>query len=630
MIKREVKVILPESYDLKGAIWFEAIKKDYDGYCFRVLLTSYLVTIILPVSSFIYELYSGRTSLLLNYLIPSIVMTVMLLYLLIFKNIRVMRTIAILTAFTGFFFSILLPGSHGAYIIIFFNFVPLIFSLTGLKGGVRWFVLFILSISLLGAFVYWGNAVSIKIYPDISMAPISFVSVFFMFAIVYSAQCQYEKIIKGLVRSIAFDSSTSLPNKDSFIRCMNGMNDSIIAILHITNFKNLATLFGYEFSDTILLSISGALQEMAKAYGFKVYKLAWHEFGLQIPLKKEFSPMMIEAELNMILHQIRQKKICMDNIEVNIALSIGGAVVQNGCYENALSRADNALCTGLALRRNITMHNTGMDVKIETLDMMNRYTVLHDNIVNSSLKSFIQPVVLSGTGEISWYESLLRIRAVEGNYESAGNYIKIAKDTGLYPALTDFMLEHAPVLIKETGKPVSVNICQLDIINPAVLQRVEQIANSQFYKKGSLILEIIESEELCNIEECLDFVRRVQSIGVRVAMDDFGAGYSNITNLLRLSLDIVKIDGELIKRMEFDDEAYELIKGISGFCKNAGYSVVAEYVENETLLLKVKEIGVDLCQGYLFGMPTDYSIVTRPDNKIPAETVTLPEMITGY
>lgn len=608
MIKRDIKAILPESYNLNGASWYDIIQKDYDRYAYQVLLVSYLIALTIPLSSLIMELYHGRTSLLLNYIIPSIVLICMVIYLVVFKKIDIMRRVAVFTAFAGFFLSIFLPGSHYAYILIFFNFIPIVFALSGLAGGVRWIILFLVSIIAITLFYYSGTFHHFPLYIETDIAPVSCITIIIMLAIVYSGQKQHENVTKKLIMGIVYDCSTKFPNKDSFLRCMNRNKDSIIAIMQITNFKNLSIIFGYEFSDSIMISISNDLRNIAKKYGFMVYKLSWHEFGLQIPVKDEMSVKMAENFLYRIIDELREKKICRDSMEVNVALCIGGVFIRDGLYDNALSKADNALSSALSLHKSVTMHTTDMNVKVETLLLLNRYAVLYNNIMNSTLKTFLQPIVSTETGNICWHEALLRVRGKDGRYESIYNYLSIAKDTGLYTALSEFILDQAEILMSKTGLPVSVNICQMDIINSSVLRKLEQIAAGKNYIKGNLILEIIESEELDNIDLCLEFIKKVKSAGIRVAIDDFGAGYSNLTNLLRLSLDIVKIDGELIRRMESDKEAYMLINGISNFSKNAGYQVVAEYVENETLYSMLKTIGIEYCQGYLFGEPFD------PDN----------------
>lgn len=605
MIKRDVRAILPKSYDLNGAFWYESIRKDYNIYAYRLILVSYLSTITIPISSLIFELYCKRTSLIINYLSSSIIMFLMIVYLIIFKNVNIMRRVAILTALCGFYCSIFLPGGHYAYIIIFFNFIPLVFALSGLPGALKWFLFLLLSIAVLLILRLTGIINSIPLYINLSVIPMSFATLIVMFAITYYGHKQYEKIIKKLVLSIAYDSSTGLPNKDSFMRCMRELDKSIIAILQITNFKNLSVIFGYEFSENILSGITKNLMTLAEKDGFMVYKLSWHEFGLQIPAGDDITVKRAETMLSRVLDELREKKINRDGLEVNVALCIGGVIVHDWDYDNALSKADNALSSAHANRRSVAMHSSDMNLKLETIEILNRYTDLNDNIKNSTLKSFLQPVVSAVTGDICWHESLLRVRDRDGEYKSIAEYIEIAKDTGLYSMLTKFMLDEAGIIIRKTGLPVSVNISQIDIMNRSVMKKIDEITSDSFYKDGDLILEITENEDIENIEHCLEFINNVKSRGVKLAIDDFGAGYSNISNLLRLSPDIVKIDGSLVRRMEFDREAYTFIKGITEFCKNAGQMVVAEFITNEELFKIAKEIGVDFCQGYYIGMPCE-------------------------
>ncbi|HOP63669.1 MAG TPA: EAL domain-containing protein [Spirochaetota bacterium] len=603
MIKMDVKSLLPHAYDVDSARWYDLIRKDYDRYRYRILLISFLVTVNIPLIFLINELLHKRTELFVNYIVPLAVMLFMLIYLIVFKNIAVMRVIAAFTAITGFFCAILLPGGHDTYIIIFLNFIPLIFSLYGLRGSAAWFFLFAVSLSGLAIFHYVLLDGTLTVYLSTENVPVALFSLLIMFLFLYAGQRQHEKIIKKLIRSIAYDPVTGLPNKDSFIKCMRGMEDSLIAILHITNFKNLATLFGYEFSDRILVDVTETLSGLSSELGFGLYKLNWHEFGLQIPLNGSLEPEYSEQLLSRILNSLRNRKIKMDNMDVNLAISIGGVIICGRDYNTALSKADSALDYGLSRHRNISLYIDGMDVKAEVYDRVKKYSILHDNIINKTLKMYLQPVVDSQTGEICWYEALLRLKGENGGIESIYRYIDIARDTDLYPLLTGYMFEQVEKIIRQTGIPVSINISLQDIMSGAVINNIERISGESSYSAGTLILEIVENDEFCDIDECIAFIKKVQSMGVHVAIDDFGSGYSNIANLLKLNLDIVKIDGELIKRIEHDNEAYLFIKTIYDFCCNAGYKVVAEYTENETILRKIREIGIEFCQGYFFGRP---------------------------
>lgn len=608
MTDRIVSAVLPESYAYKNTDWYKKIQKDHNRFRYYILLFSYLSTTMIPVVSLFYDLLQGKTGLMLNYSLASAAMILMLIYLLIFKNVIVMTVVTIITAFTGFYLAVLLPGDHGAHIIVLFNFIPLVFSITDSRTGAVWSVSFIaLNITVLAVYLLTGGEL-FPLYVNMDYTVISIISVMTMFGIIYSASRQHEKVIRSLVKNIVYDNVTSLPNRDSFTRCIEGMDDSIIAILQIKNFKNLATIFGYEFSERMLVYISGALKDISEKTGSRVFKLTWHEFGLQIPFNRYGIPSKAVLILTGIVNELSRNKIQWDNKELNPVICAGGVIVRNGEYNGALSKADNALLLSLTHNRTVVLHDSSMDIKKSTLDDARRYSVLHDNIIHRTLKSYLQNVVDTVTGELAWNESLLMVKSAEGVYESVSRYLRVAKSTGLYPLLTEFMLDEARIHLGNTGVPVSVNICPADIINDAVFEKIKSITEDASYKNGSLILELIESEEIENVQLCIEFINRVRSLGVQVAIDDFGSGYSNIANLMKFGVDIVKIDGELIRRLDSDDEAYSLIKGVSAFCINSGSTVVAEFVENKEIYSKVKELNIHLCQGYHFCRPFDPGI----------------------
>lgn len=605
MTDRIVSAVLPESYAFKNTDWYKKIQKDHNRFRYYVLLFSYMSTTLIPVVSLFYDLLKGKTDLILNYSLSSAVMIIMLIYLLISKNVIIMTVVTIITAFTGFYLAVFLPGDHGAHIVVLFNFIPLVFCITDSRTGALWSVSFIaLNITVLFIYLLTGGEL-FTLYVNMDYTVISIISVMTMFGIIYSASKQREKVIRNLVNNIVYDNITGLPNKDSFIRCMEGMDDSIIAIVQIKNFKNLATIFGYEFSERMLVYISGALKDISEKTGTRVFKLTWHEFGLQIPFSRYGIPSNAVLILTGIVNELSRNKIQWDNKELNPVICAGGVIVRNGEYTGALSKADNALLQSLTHNRSVVLHDSSMDIKKSTFDDARRYSVLHDNIINRTLKSYLQNVVDTVTGKLAWNESLLMVKSEEGVYESVSRYLRVAKSTGLYPRLTEFMLDEARVHLGNTGSPVSVNICPADIHNEDIFDKIKKITEYESYKKGSLILEIIESEEIEDVQYCIEFINRVRSLGVQVAIDDFGSGYSNIANLMKLGVDIVKIDGELIRRLDSDNEAYSLIKGVSAFCINSGSTVVAEFVENETIYSKVKELNIHLCQGYHFCRPFD-------------------------
>ena len=138
----------------------------------------------------------------------------------------------------------------------------------------------------------------------------------------------------------------------------------------------------------------------------------------------------------------------------------------------------------------------------------------------------------------------------------------MARSTGFYHYLTEFILRKSAEAILEHDINVSVNISIADIVRSDFIMLVEEIHHMIRERTGRIIFEILESEELVELDKCVWFIDYVSRFGFRIAIDDFGTGYSNYINLLNLPVDIVKIDGGLIRRIRSDENARTLVEGI--------------------------------------------------------------------
>ena len=119
-----------------------------------------------------------------------------------------------------------------------------------------------------------------------------------------------------------------------------------------------------------------------------------------------------------------------------------------------------------------------------------------------------------------------------------------------------------------------------------------------------IIFEILENESVENYEEMAMAVMEFKSLGVKVAIDDFGSGYSNFSHVLQLGIDYIKIDGSLIKNITTDKQSEILVRGIVDFSKRLEIKTIAEYVENREIFEKLRLMGIDYAQGYYIGRPS--------------------------
>ena len=125
------------------------------------------------------------------------------------------------------------------------------------------------------------------------------------------------------------------------------------------------------------------------------------------------------------------------------------------------------------------------------------------------------------------------------------------------------------------------------------------------------MLEIVESEEIDKFEEIVSFIEEIKSHGCKIAIDDFGSGYSNFAYLTKLKVDYVKIDGSLIKNIDIDNERRSIVQSILFFTASQGIKTIAEFVETEAVFNVLVELGVDFSQGFFFSKPAATLVSTQ-------------------
>ena len=123
-----------------------------------------------------------------------------------------------------------------------------------------------------------------------------------------------------------------------------------------------------------------------------------------------------------------------------------------------------------------------------------------------------------------------------------------------------------------------------------------------------IIFELLESEGIENYKEVMSFIEDVKSYGAKIAIDDFGSGYSNFERIVELQIDFLKIDGSLIKNIHQNDDMKIITKTIVNFAKELGIKTVAEFVHSKEVLKEVEALGVDYAQGFYIGKPQEFLI----------------------
>ena len=248
------------------------------------------------------------------------------------------------------------------------------------------------------------------------------------------------------------------------------------------------------------------------------------------------------------------------------------------------------------------------DNEVENLNFI---SIINRNIEERLVEPYFQPIVDSNTHEIHKYEALMRIFDNDGNVISPAVFLGRSKKYRLYTKLMSILIDKVMAYIVKYKKHISINLDFNDILNPHVKGAI--IAHLQTNDIGEyLTIEILESQKISNYDTVNEFIAELKKYNVKIAIDDFGSGFSNYEHILNLNIDYIKIDGSLIKKIE--KRMYSnLISSIVTFCKQQEIKIVAEFVCDLKIARYVRALGIEYSQGYYLGKPVPISEIIGDD-----------------
>ena len=607
MLSRIIQKILPGEFIFHNARWYRDLRSNYDRYRYTLLCVILSAASLVPVLYAILDLTKGVTAFLVNYSIPFVFLIALVIVLVTTKKTGIISIVAIVSCIISFALTLYLPNARHVSLVLFYCFPPVAIQLRGTWRGTIWVVIFFATAALLYLLQLYGFLPPWNVvYPSNVNILLAGVALFFISVLTFFGEWQHEKAIDTVIRSVLFDETTRYPNKKVLINSIRKDTNYLFAIVSIVNFNDLGLIFGYDLSDEILLFCSRQLDHWRDLFNYTIYRLKGNEFGILLDLGDEDRK---EAYLKMkeLRRLLQSTAMPWKNSELRLNIHIGGVAFHSGKpgeSSDILSKADQALKSSIENHKGVTLYENHDHVKTSAFHSTNLFSILYKNHEQRTFRAYYQPIIDACTGGIVSYEGLLRIRNDEGAYESPLPYLAIAESTGLDVILTRFMIKSACEALRHTDKNISVNISFRDMIQSDLLGLLNRHYRMPAPGQGKLILEILERSELSEIAACHEFAANASRLGCLIAIDDFGSGYSNFENLLTLPINIIKINGTLIQQLRHNAKARMMIENIILFCRQAGLSIIAEWVDSPELAEDLKTMGIDYLQGFYFGHPS--------------------------
>ena len=439
------------------------------------------------------------------------------------------------------------------------------------------------------------------------------------------AEDEVNRSKEELHRMAYFDSLTGLPNRRLFSEQLNLLmrlakrSDSSIALLFLDldNFKRINDSLGHSAGDLLLREVGLRLSECMRESDvlahyvdseshIDVSRLGGDEFTV---ILNQIQSTASAGDVAQRLLEALSVPLLIDGNELVISPSIGIALYPQDAdnLEDLLKAADSAMYHAKDSGKNNYCYFSA-DMTASDMERLRLETDLRRAITRNELILHYQPQVDMKTGSVVGFEALVRWQHPERGLVPPLNFIPLAEELGLIIGIGQWVLEEAcrhMSTLEATGlvmPKMAVNVSAL-AFSPTFVDHIREVLARTGIDPGLLVLELTEGVMMDSSSATIESLREIKDLGVGLAMDDFGTGFSSLSYLSHFPLDTLKIDRSFVVDFDKNERNRALVIAIISMARSLNLDLVAEGVETEEQLAFLSDNGVTVIQGYLFSKP---------------------------
>jgi diguanylate cyclase (GGDEF)-like protein len=419
--------------------------------------------------------------------------------------------------------------------------------------------------------------------------------------------CLDNVVLTSRMHNLAFfDPLTGLANRLQLLQSLHDTlhsekkEDSALALIDIDHFAETNDALGHQFGDFLLCSVGKRLRNHfgdnchIARIGNDIFAILGHE-DLVSP--------------NLLL-SLFEKPFVADHQNVQLSATLG--LIKFSEYE--LSGSEALKDANIALKR-AKLHNRSgyayftRDMGVEIRERVRMMHALRAAFEGERLFVVYQPQIDMQSGKTVGAEALLRWRTEEGNFIPPDQFIPIAEYSGLIVNIGEWVLRSACfelMQLREAGYSdfqIAVNVSQAQFSHPLFMQSLKRALKDSRIPANCLELEITESMAMTDPEMLINTLQQIKSMGVRISIDDFGTGFSSLSQLQRLNVDKLKIDRAFVSEISSLDSEASIAKMIVQLSQSLNLAVIAEGVETQEQANALMAFGCQYAQGFLYAKP---------------------------
>ena len=392
---------------------------------------------------------------------------------------------------------------------------------------------------------------------------------------------------------------TGLPNRSSLLEDSTLFKFKKMALLNIDNFQSVNDVHGEEIGNVTLKITAVYLQKKIEDKNLFLYHVGGDEFAIIAKESNDFNKELFIEFIEEVLQNYKDEDFVYRDNKLNLMISAGIAFSGR---KKMLAYADMALKDAKKRNVHISIFDDHELEQVHKSDMESHKKLLHA-LDNDDIVSYFQPIVnIKDDSKPIKYESLVRIKEKNGDVIQPFNFLDIAKTNRIYNKITKAVLINTLAVAAKYNIECSLNISLTDIDDEETMQMFFSTLDN-YAHNDLLTIELLETEDFINYGDVYQFCEKVHSYGIKIALDDFGSGYSNFSHILNLPIDYIKIDASLISNINKDKSSRIMVETIVELAHKLDIETIAEYVSSKEILDIIKEIGIDYAQGFYIGKP---------------------------
>ena len=419
-----------------------------------------------------------------------------------------------------------------------------------------------------------------------------------LFLLVFLAY-RYYKIRKELI----IDNLTSVYKKQYLYEFFdkNRLDNYNIMLLDIDEFKEVNQKFGFESGDNILKEFTQTLLSSLSSNAI-IARTGGAEFLITIP-KDEGK---VEEQAQNIFDILKVKKYLIGNEIQYVTVSMSAMSVPENT--TSLQNVERMLDEKLLEVKSKGKNDLVVLNEIEFRNVYyNNIDYIKEALEEERLICLYQPIYETQTKQIVKYEALVRLIDKENSEKLIVpfHFMKLVKGTSQYIRMSKLVLREVfNTLHRYEDIEISMNLDLDDLDNADMMKLITQNLYENRAIANRLTFEILEEHEVKDYGKIMFYLQQLKAFGSKIALDDFGSGYASYSYLIKLNIDILKIDGSIIQELKNSpDHAKTVIRSIKELAGSFQYDLVAEFVSDEEIYGIIKDLGIQYVQGYYLGEP---------------------------